>query len=125
MAKWCMLLAGNYRCIGHDRIVSIRDAVHRDLEASRAVYEAVAGLCIALGAAADDLVPFDKYADAARQLESPSSVARALAAGATAVERVDLLVKTIADRMGRPLAAIDDIVGRLDLWLARNRAEAA
>ena len=125
MAKWCMLLAGNYRCIANDRIVSIRDAVHRDLVASRAIYEDVAGLCIALGAAPDDLVPFDKYAAAARQLESPSSVARALAAGATDVERVDLLVKTIADRIGRPLAAVDDIVGRVDMRLARNRAEAA
>ncbi len=125
MAKWCMLLAGNYRCIGNDRIVSIREAVHRDLAASRAIYDAVAGLCIALGAAPDDLVPFDKYAAAARQLESPSSVARALATGATDIERVDRLVKTIADGMGHPLAAVDDIVGRVDLWLARNRAEAA
>ena len=123
MAKWCMLLAGNYRCIGHDRIVSIREAVHRDLAASRAIYDAVSDLCIALGAAANDLVPFDKYAAAARQLEAPSSVARALAAGATDVERVDLLVKTIADGMGRPLPAADDIVARVDLWFARNRAE--
>ena len=125
MAKWCMLLAGNYRCIGESRIVSIRDAVHRDLATSRAIYEAVADLCIALGAAADDLVPFDKYAAAARQLESPSSVARALAAGAMAVERVDLLVKTIADGSGRRLAAVDDIVARINMRLARNLAEAA
>jgi hypothetical protein len=125
MAKWCMLLAGNYRCIGNDRMVAIREAVHRDLAASRAIYDAVAGLCIALGAAWDDLVPFDKYADAARQLESPSSVARALAAGATAVERVDLLVKTIADAIGRPLAAVDDIVGQVEMRLARNCAEVA
>jgi hypothetical protein len=125
MAKWCMLLAGNYRCIGNERIVSIREAVHRDLAASRAIYDGIAGLCMALGAAADDLVPFDKYAAAARALESPSSVARALAAGSTDVERVDLLVKTIADATGRPLAAVDDIVGRVDLWLARNCAEAA
>jgi hypothetical protein len=124
-AKWCMLLAGNYRCMDNDRIVSIREAVHRDLAASRAVYEAVADLCIALGAPADDLVPFDKYAAAARQLESPSSVARALAAGTTDVERVDLLVKAIADHMGRPLPAIDDVVARVDMRLARNRAEAA
>ena len=60
MAKWCMLLAGNYRCIGNDHIVSIRDAVHRDLAASRAIYECVAGLCISIGATADDLVPLDK-----------------------------------------------------------------
>lgn len=123
-AKWCMLLAGNYRCFETNRIVSIRDAVHHDLAATRAIYDGVADLCIALGAAADDIVPFDKYAAAARQLESPSSVARALAAGTTHVERVDLLVKAIADGMGRPLAAIDDIVARVDMRLARNRAEA-
>src|SRR5581483_6380272 len=35
LAKWPMLIAGNYRCIRRDDMISIKDAVHADLEASR------------------------------------------------------------------------------------------
>ncbi len=125
MAKWCMLMAGNYRCLSDGGIVSIRDAVHGDLTASRAIFDAVSDLCKALGAQDDDLVPFDKYSNAALSLESPSSVARALAAGASNVERVDLLVKAIADQTGRSLGAIDRIVARVDARLVTNRELAA
>src|SRR6201987_4903269 len=38
LAKWAMLLTGNYRCVQKDAARSIKDAVHTDLEASRAVY---------------------------------------------------------------------------------------
>src|SRR4249920_2298754 len=38
LAKWAMLLAGNYRCIQKDGVRPIKEAVHSDLEASRAVY---------------------------------------------------------------------------------------
>jgi hypothetical protein len=55
LAKWCMLLTGNYRCIRADSVVSIRDAVHEDLERSRSIYEWVAALCMTMGAAKDDL----------------------------------------------------------------------
>ena len=82
LAKWSMLLAGNYRCVQKDGMRPIKDAVHGDIEASRAVYNWVAKLCVSLGAAEKDLVPFDKYANAALSLGSPSSAARALAAGA-------------------------------------------
>src|SRR6187455_51633 len=68
LAKWAMLLAGNYRCVQADGMRSIRDAVHSDLAASRAVYESVGALCRALGADPADLVPFEKYAEAARSL---------------------------------------------------------
>src|SRR3954452_7734435 len=78
LAKWSMLLAGNYRCVQQDGMRSIRDAVHSDLATSRAVYESVGELCRVLGADLADLVPFEKYAEAARSLESPSSAARAL-----------------------------------------------
>ena len=71
LAKWTMLLAGNYRCVQKDGMRSIKDAVHSDLEASRAVYEWVAGLCKSLGAAQKDLVPFEKYAAAAQSLRQP------------------------------------------------------
>jgi hypothetical protein len=125
MAKWAMLLTGNYRCIGGDAMRPIRDAVHADFERSRAVYTAVNALCRALGANADDLVPFEKYANAARGLAKPSSAARALAAGARAIERVDLLVQTLARKASRPIPAVDEVVTNVEGWLDRNRAKAA
>ena len=121
LAKWSMLIAGNYRCVGEDRVIPIRAAVHDDPAATRAVYEWVSELCVALGAAPADLVPFDKYAAAAQLLASPSSAARALAAGATRIERVDRLVQALAAQKQRHSAAVDRIVARVDAWLDRNR----
>ena len=71
LAKWAMLIAGNYRCVEKDGARSIREAVHSDLAASRAVYDWVKAVCVKLGAAEDDLVPFDKYANAAQGLAKP------------------------------------------------------
>ncbi len=125
LAKWAMLLTGNYRCVGADGMRSIRDAVHGDLALSRSVYGWVNDLCIALGADAADLVPFEKYARAAQGLVRPSSAARALAAGARNIERADRLVRDIARGMGRRLETVDRTVARVDDWLARNRARPA
>lgn len=125
MAKWAMLLAGNYRCVQADGMRAIKDAVHSDLAATRAVYAWVADLCVTLGAAPADMVPFEKYAAAANSLLSPSSAARALAAGAQNIERVDKLVQAIAAQKGKRLAAIDETVALVDGWLAGNRAKAA
>ena len=125
MAKWSMLLTGNYRCIGYQQMLSIRDAVHADIDESRRVYEWVEALCIALGARRDDLVPFQKYAQAALGLLRPSSAARALDAGVEQIERVDLLVKQIARQKGLCDAAIDAIVDRIETQLARNRMRLA
>ncbi|NKC17000.1 MAG: hypothetical protein GKR94_33830 [Gammaproteobacteria bacterium] len=122
LAKWCMLLAGNYRCVGATQMRSIRDAVHADLDESTAVYDWVAELCRELGADPADQVPFEKYAQAAEGLSKPSSAARALANGATHIERVDKVVKTIAEGRGKKLPALDRIVETVDSWLARNRA---
>ena len=61
-----LLLAGNYRCIERNSIRTIQEAIHTDLAASRAVYTYVFDLCVKLGADAKDLVPFDKYAAAAK-----------------------------------------------------------
>jgi hypothetical protein len=124
LAKWSMLLAGNYRCVEDEEVRPIQEAVHGDLEATRAVYEWVARLCISLGAAAGDMVPFEKYARAALSLGSPSSVARALAAGARDVERVDRLVQQIALQQGMRSESLDATVARVDGWLTRNRARA-
>src|SRR5688572_14332772 len=81
LAKWAMLMAGNYRCITKDGPRTIKDAVHSNLEASMAVYNWVAKLCVSLGANEKDLVPFEKYATAALGLLNPSSAARALYGG--------------------------------------------
>ncbi len=124
LAKWAMLLAGNYRCVQADDMRSIRDAVHTDPAETKAVYEWVVDLCVSLGADRGDLVPFEKYAAAAESLISPSSAARALAAGAPNIERVDRLVQTIAASHGRQLDAVDAGVALVDGWLERNRAAA-
>jgi hypothetical protein len=121
LAKWSMLLTGNYRCVQKDGMRSIRDAVHSDLETSRSVYNWVGTLCKSLGAREEDLVPFEKYAAAARGLTKPSSAARALAGGATAIERVDLLVQSLAAQKLMRSEAVDQTVALVDSWLARNR----
>ena len=126
LAKWAMLLAGNYRCVQKDGMRPIKEAVHSDLaEATRAVYDWVVDLCVSLGADRSDMVPFEKYANAALSLGSPSSAARALAAGAPNIERVDRLVQTIAAQKGRKSAAVDQTVALVEGWLAKNRAKAA
>lgn len=122
LAKWAMLIAGNYRCVGKDGMRPIKEAVHSDLETSRKVYEWVVNLCVGLGADRKDLVPFEKYANAALSLGSPSSAARALAAGAPNIERVDLLVKSIAAQRGERLDELDRTVDLVESWLAKNRA---
>ena len=125
LAKWAMLLAGNYRCITPGGLRPIREAVHADPARSRAVYEWVQGLCIALGADAADLVPFDKYAAAATGLAAPSSAARAVFAGVAYIERVDKLVQRIAAQRGLRNAEVDEIVALVDQRLAANRRAAA
>lgn len=114
LAKWSMLLAGNYRCITLQQPRSIRDAVHEDLTLSRSIYEHVDDVARQLGAEAADQVPFEKYAKAAESLLKPSSAARAVAAGAPFIERVDLLVKMISHGLSMPNAEIDRTVEIVD-----------
>ena len=121
LAKWAMLMAGNYRCVTRDGMIPIKEAVHRDLEASRSVYNWVVNLCTSLGANEKDLVPFEKYAAAAQGLANPSSAARALFGGAPNIERVDRLVQTVAARKGMRNAAIDEVVTLVDARLELNR----
>jgi len=125
LAKWAMLLAGNYRCVQQDGMRSIKDAVHSDLAASRAVYDWVVKLCVSLGAKESDLVPFEKYANAAQSLLTPSSAARALANGAQYIERTDRIVQTLAAQKGMRLGEVDRTVQLVDGWLERNRRKAA
>jgi hypothetical protein len=125
LAKWAMLLTGNYRCVTADGAVNIQEAVHKDLEASRTVYNFVVDLCVALGAKRDDLVPFEKYAAAAQSLVRPSSAARALNNGVPNIERADKLVQLIAAQKGLRNAVIDATVAQVDARLAANRKKAA
>jgi hypothetical protein len=125
LAKWSMLLSGNYRCVQPDGPRSIAEAVHSDIEKSRQMYEWVAAVCRKLGASSADLVPFEKYAAAAEGLAKPSSAARALFAGARNIERVDLLVQGIARQHGMESAELNAIVGLVDKRLEMNRRAAA
>lgn len=122
LAKWPMLVAGNYRCVQADGACSIKEAVHADLDVSRAVYDWVVRLCMTLGAREQDLVPFDKYANAALLLGSPSSASRALSSGAANIERLDLLVQCIAKQHGLRSQVLDDTVALVDARLRRNRS---
>jgi len=121
-AKWAMLLTGNYRCVQSDNARSIRDAVHSDFEESRAIYAWVQQVCVKLGAAPTDLVPFEKYAAAAQGLSAPSSAARALFAGAPNIERVDLLVHKIAAQFDMHNDVLDETVKIVNHRLELNRA---
>ena len=121
LAKWAMLMAGNYRCITKDGPRPIREAVHSDIEASRTVYNWVVKLVVSLGANEKDLVPFEKYAAAAQGLANPSSAARALYGGAPNIERVDRLVRTVAAQKGMSLPALDEVVALVDAQLEKNR----
>jgi hypothetical protein len=85
------------------------------------VYDWVVKLCVTLGAAEEDLVPFERYANAALSLQSPSSAARALAAGAVNVERTDRVVQTLAAQKGMRNDVVDQTVLLVDGWLERNR----
>ena len=114
LAKWSMLLTGNYRCITPKEPRSIRDAVHQDLELSQSIYDHVDAIARRLGADPNDQVPFEKYAKAAESLLKPSSAARAVARGAPFIERVDLLVKLISHQLGMPNAEIDHTVEIVD-----------
>ena len=122
LAKWSMLLTGNYRCIQADGMRPIKDAVLGDLAQSKDIYEWVAKLCEKMGASPDDLVPFEKYSAAADGLAKPSSAARALAAGATLIERVDMIVQTFAAQLGLQHASVDQTVSVVNFWLEKNRA---
>ncbi len=77
LAKWAMLMTGNYRCVQEDAARSIKEAVHSNLDDSKEVYDWVHDLCQKLGADAADMVPFEKYANAAQGLSKPSSAASA------------------------------------------------
>jgi len=125
LAKWAMLLAGNYRCVTPDGMRTAQEAVHSDIETSRSVYNFVNDLVVKLGANPNDLVPFEKYAAAAQSLTRPASAARALNNGMPNIERADKLVQLIAKQKGLSHPAIDAQVALVDARLEQNRKKAA
>ena len=125
LAKWSMLLAGNYRCITADGMRTAQEAVHTDIAESKSVYDFVYDVCLRLGAHPDDLVPFEKYAAAAQSLSRPASAARALQNGATNIERADKLVQLVARQLGLRHPVIDRGVDLVDTRLHANREAAA
>jgi hypothetical protein len=125
LAKWAMLLAGNYRCVTKDGMRTAQEAVHSDIETSRSVYNFVFDLCVKLGANPADLVPFEKYAAAAQSLVRPASAARALSNGVPNIERADKLVQLIAKQKGLSHPVIDAGVALVDSRLDANRKKAA
>ena len=125
LAKWAMLLAGNYRCITASGMRTAQEAVYSNIEESQSIYNFVNDLCISLGAAPSDMVAFQKYAAAAQSLTRPSSAARALQNGAKNIERADKLVQLIARQNGRSHPAIEAIVALVDARLKINRQELA
>jgi hypothetical protein len=125
LAKWAMLLSGNYRCITKDGMRTAQEAVHSDIETSRSVYNFVNDLCVKLGANPADLVPFEKYAAAAQSLVRPASAARALNNGMPYIERADKLVQLIAKQKGLSHPVIDAGVALVDARLEANRKKAA
>jgi hypothetical protein len=121
LAKWAMLMAGNYRCITEDGMRTAREAVHSDLQASRSIYDFVLDVCVRIGASRDALVPFERYAGAAESLTRPASAARALNAGALNIERADKLVQLVTKQKGMRHPALDQIVALVDRRLEANR----
>jgi hypothetical protein len=125
LAKWAMLMAGNYRCITRDGMRTAKEAVHTNIEESRSIYNFVVEVCVALGANRTDLVPFEKYAAASMSLSRPASAARALNNGAPNIERADKLVQLVAHQLQMSHPVLDGIVALVDSRLDTNRKNIA
>jgi hypothetical protein len=57
LAKWAMLLAGNYRCVTKDGMRTAQGAVYSDTRPAFGLHRA--DLVVKLGAKPEDLVPFE------------------------------------------------------------------
>lgn len=120
-AKLPMLIAGNLRSILPDGEIPISEAVGRDPVRSRRIYEEVMAILANRGVPEDIGVPFHRYAQAAEALTLPSSAARGLASGATAIERPDLLVQALAGGAEALSPDLRAITVTVEARLARNR----
>ena len=125
LAKWAMLLAGNYRCVTKDGMRTAQEAVHSDIETSRSVYNFVVDLCVKLGAKPEDMVPFERVRRGGAIADPPGLGCARLQNGAPNIERADKLVQLIAAQRGLHNAAIDAQVALVDARLEANRKKAA
>ncbi len=121
LAKWPMLLTGNCRAVRWDGSRTIAEAVLNERDESALIYAQVCSLALALGAPTEHLVSFEDYAKAAAQLSRPSSLARALDAGAAAVERIDRLVLNLMRRHAMDTTSVEPIVALIDHRIEQNR----
>jgi len=114
ISKWPMLIAGNYRCIESSGLISIKEALFKNIEESRLIYNDVIKLCILIGAEEKNLINFETYLKAAKNLTAPSSVARAVHSGNQDFERVDKLILFIAEDKGMEIHKLKEIVKNFD-----------
>ena len=121
LAKWPMLLTGNYRCFSESGVRTISETVTSDLEQSAMIYDAVQVLLTRIGMPRKYHVAFDDYCKAARLLLRPSSVARSIGAGAKQIERTDRMVLNLLRIYGLPEEPIGAIVARIDARLSTNK----
>ena len=122
LAKWPMLIAGNYRCIRPDDMIPIQEAVHANLDKSREVYDWVWNSVLRWAPTTTTWCRSRSMPRPPRALAKPSSAARALFGGAAHIERVDCLVRRIASQQGLQSDTLDEIVTLVDERLARNRS---
>ena len=125
LAKWAMLLAGNYRCITKDGMRTAQEAVHPTSRRHARSTTSSTSCASSWVPHPSDLVPFEKYAAASQSLTRPASAARALQNGVPNIERADKLVQLIAKQKGLSHPAIDAIVALVDSRLEANRKKAA
>lgn len=123
VSKWPMLLTGNYRCISEGKIVTIADAVLKDLNSSAAIYNQIACDMRLLGAPRNTIIPFNFYANVAKKLDAPSSVARAIIGGSRNIERVDLLLLKIFSLKGIQNLQLEKISRNIDENIANFSAK--
>lgn len=115
LSKWSMLVTGNYRCLDNEgQLISIKDAVHADLNLSQDIYNSINSLLKLMGASRADLVPFHLYAKAALMLDAPSSFSRAVHSGVKSVERTDKLINIISKYLGVDNPLLNNVVERND-----------
>lgn len=114
ISKWPMLITGNYRCLVTDGIVSIKEAIFKNIEESKRIYNDVIKLCLLIGADEKNLINFDTYLRAAKNLTAPSSVARAANNGIKDFERVDKLVLLLAEDKDLEIYKLKEIVNNFD-----------
>ena len=126
LAKWPMLMTGNSRCLPEDGgLISISAAVRNDMDQSKRIYAQTEKIIRAAGATESDVVPFPVYARVARQLTRPSSLARALAGGAVAVERADLMIVLAGRTLGIDVSELQAICTRIETRLGDNASQHA